>query len=178
MYHARASSRERARAPRRRRPPLTRPTPAPPRSLKNESVAGSHAHLWAGDRTNHVLSDADATLLIHVPFREPVRLSGLIFDAPPELAPTHVRVYVNARSMGFDDVDATEPAAVIALGEGDLGAAIKVRPAKFHAVSDLFIFCERAEGGKVALSKLGFLGAPVGGTDVSKLKDAHGHSHE
>ena len=113
-----------------------------------------------------------------MPFREPVRLSGLIFDAPPELSPTHVRVYVNARSMGFDDVDATEPAAVIALGEGDLGAAVKVRPAKFNAVSDLFIFCERAEGGKVALSKLGFLGAPVGGTDVSKLKDAHGHSHE
>ena len=135
----------------------------------NESVAGSHSHLWAGDRTNAVISDADATLIIFVPFREPVRLSSIIIDAPPASAPTSVRLYVNTK-VGFDDIDSTEPAALILIGEGDLGQAIKVRPVKFNGVNELFIFVERVDADRVSISKLAFLGVAVQGTDVAKIQ--------
>ena len=135
----------------------------------NESVAGSHSHLWAGDRTNAVVSDADATLIIFVPFREPVRLSAIIIDAPPATSPTSVRLFVN-KKVGFDDIDSTEPAALILIGEGDLGQPIKVRPAKFNSVNELFIFVERVDAAHVSLSKLAFIGVAVQGTDVAKIQ--------
>lgn len=136
----------------------------------NESVAGSHSHLWNGDRSNAVLSNADATLIVFVPFRESVRLSAIIIDAPPSLAPSSVRLFVNAKALGFDDVETTEPAALILVGEGDLGSPIKLRPSKFNAVNELFIYIEREGAEKVSISKIAFIGAAMQSTDVSKIK--------
>ena len=135
----------------------------------NESVSGSHSHLWEGDRTNAIHSDVGASLIIFVPFRESVRLNAVIIDAPPSTAPTSVRLYVNAK-VGFDDIDGTEPAALILMGEGDLGQPIKVRPVKFNSVNELYIFVERADAYKVSLSKLSFHGQAAQGTDVSKIQ--------
>jgi hypothetical protein len=142
----------------------------------NESVAASHSHLFEGDRTNHVLSDADASLLIFVPFRDPVRLSAVVIDAPPALFPTSVKLFVNAKAMGFDDAESAEPSALLLLGEGDLGAPIKLRPAKMGGVFSLHVYATREGGEKVALSKLAFFGTPMQVANVANIK-AVAHEH-
>lgn len=77
----------------------------------NEKVAGSHEHLWAGDTTNACRSDADATLLLLLPFREMLRLSAIVVDGPAADAPTTVKVWANRAVMSFDDVG-DEPSQV------------------------------------------------------------------
>ncbi len=139
----------------------------------NESVPGSHSTLWPGDRSTAVVSDADATLIIFVPFRESVHISSIIIDAPLASSPTSVRLFVNSK-VGFDDVESTEPAALIRIADGDLGQPIKVRPTKFNGVNYLYIYFERADDTRVAVSKLAFIGTAVQKIDVTKLRGGMG----
>ena len=135
----------------------------------NERVSGSASHLWCGDRTNCVSSDADSQLLIYVPFTEAVRLSKISLDAAPDFAPTTVKIWANKKAMAFDDVD-SEPTAMLRLSPGDLGTLIRLPVIKFNAVTSLYIFVERDDADHVELSSLKFQGVVAqGGADVSKI---------
>ena len=137
----------------------------------NERVSGSASHLWCGDRTNCVASDADAQLIVFVPFREPVRLSGIAIDATPDFAPTTVKIFANKKALSFDDVD-SEPTFLLRLSiPGDLATVIRLPVTKFNAVTSLFIFVERDDADHVELSSLKFQGVQTqGGADVSQIK--------
>jgi hypothetical protein len=137
----------------------------------NEAKAGSHENLFQGDSSLACSSDADATLLIFLSLREPLRLSGLILEAPEEaLAPTTVKVFINRPAMTFDDVEGAEPAATFELAPKDFGSVLKLKPMKFSHVGSMFVYAEREGAEVVALSKLALIGSAVGGTDVSAIK--------
>ncbi len=118
------------------------------------------------------MSDVDSQLLVCVVFREAVRLAAVAVDGPPETAPTTVKLYANRQTMTFDDVESTEPDAVLRLGAGDLGEPVKVRPPqRFSAVGSVFVFVERDDAAVVTLSALKFFGAvAAGGANVSNIK--------
>jgi hypothetical protein len=138
----------------------------------NERVSGSASHLWCGDRTNCVASGTDAQLIVHVPFREPVRLSGIAIDATPDFAPTTVKIYANKKALSFGDIDSEQPTFLLRLTiPGDLATIIRLPVTKFNAVTSLFIFVERDDADHVELSSLKFHGVQTqGGADVSQIK--------
>jgi hypothetical protein len=129
--------------------------------------AHSHANLWVGDRRLVLRSDVDAQLLLHVPFHNTLRLSGLALDAPPDEAPTVIKVWVNLPTLGFEEVDDVEPAQVLHLTAADVGEGARVLPLKlvrFNKVNSLHIFLEREGADKVALASLRLLGSAVEAT--------------
>lgn len=57
-------------------------------------------------------SAADSQLLLHLPFKQTVRLTALTLDAPEDAAPTLARLYVNRPTLGFEDLEDVEPTQV------------------------------------------------------------------
>lgn len=99
-----------------------------------------------------------------------MRLSAITIDAPPDAAPTTVKLFANRHAFTFDNID-TEPDALLRLDVGDLGKPVALRPAKFASVTSLHIFFERDEADVVAVSKLAFAGTvTLGGANVSNIK--------
>ena len=133
----------------------------------NEMRAHSQANLFVGDRRLVCRSDVDGQLLLHVPFNNTLRLSALQLDAPADEAPTLVKVWVNAPTLGFEDVDSVEPAQTLTLAAGDVGEGARLLPLKlvrFTKVNSLHLLLEREGADKVAVSSIKFVGSTVEGT--------------
>jgi hypothetical protein len=139
-------------------------------------------------------SDADAQLIVFVPFQQGVRIASIVVEAPAGEGPSVVKVWANRATLGFDDVEAIEPAQEFAPSEGDVspssaaggggggaasGAAapgFRLKSTRFPVVHNLFLFFDRADADAVAISKLAFFGSPVQAADVSAIK-AQAHEH-
>jgi hypothetical protein len=136
----------------------------------NEMKQHSHANLFVGDRRLVVRSDVDGQLLLHVPFTNTLRLSGLQLDAPDGEAPTRVKIWVNAPTLGFEEVDDVEPAQTLQLAAGDVGEGARLlplKPVRFNKVDSLHVLLEREGADKVAVSSIKFVGGTVEGRTKS-----------
>ena len=151
----------------------------------NASPASPASNLFVGDARVVLRSATDSQLLLYVPFKNTVRLSGLVLDAGGATdAPTRVKLFVNIPAMGFGDVDA-EPAQELAVADADCaggGRELKLKLTRFGRVSSLHIFLEREGADTVSLSSFRFLGSLVDATgDLAKLgkteEGGHGHAH-
>ena len=142
-------------------------------ALNNSTDA---AHVLQGDASLVCRSDADAQLIIGLAFTQTVRLSGISLGAPLGAEqPRVLKVYVNRPALGFEDVSDVEPAQAFALADADLaaGAQLRLKVAKFNAVTQLHLFVEGADGAdRVAVSSLKFFGhlAQGSGADWAQLK--------
>jgi len=141
-------------------------------ALNNSTDA---AHVFQGGATLVCRSDADAQLILCVPFSQTVRLTGLAVGAPLGAeAPATLKIFVNRPALGFEDVGDVEPAQAFTLTDADLGedTQLKLKVAKFTAVNSLHLFVEGADGAdRVAVSSLRFFGhlAQGGGADYKQL---------
>ena len=130
------------------------------------------SNLFVPDAKLVVRSDADSQLLLAIPFNQTVKLSAIIIDAPAEQRPTVAKLYVNRPALGFDELDDIEPTQKLALRAEDVagGREVKLKFVSFTRVNSLHVFLDAEGGDVVAVSSLRFVGAPVAGTDMSKLK--------
>lgn len=106
----------------------------------NEQSAHPHANLFNPDERFVLRSDADEQLLLHVPFKEIVKVYSVTIKAAPGVSmPTSVKVFVNLPTLGFDEAEDTKPAQAIDLKPEDLeaGNPILLRFVKFQAVNNL-----------------------------------------
>jgi hypothetical protein len=117
-------------------------------------------NLFNDDARFVVRSDADEQLIVHVPFIEPVNISGVSIVTPDgETAPTEVQIYANNTTLDFDDAGEVPATAKFALGAAErTGEQLKLEFVKFQRVHHLAFFFdnhqEDAEVTEVASIKI------------------------
>lgn len=127
---------------------------------------------------NKTESDTDEQLLIHIPFTQRVKLSGVAFAAPSDgKGPKSVKLFINRPSVGFTDAESTPCAAELSLSPSDLsdgeaGKTIALKPARFTGVDVLSIFIESNQGDEetTVLSRLTLFGSAGETFDVAAIK--------
>jgi hypothetical protein len=127
-------------------------------------------------------SDTDEQLLLHIPFTQKVKLTGIAFAAPPSSAatkgPKSVKLFVNRPHVGFSDAESTPAAAELSLTAADLedgegaGKTLPLKPARFTGVDVLSIFVESNQGDEetTVLSRLTLFGSAGDTFDVAQIK--------
>ncbi|KAJ9467623.1 Thioredoxin-like protein 1 [Diplonema papillatum] len=135
----------------------------------------SNLFLGAGSKTAGTVlcSDVDEELLITVPFREKVKVYAIEFTAPNDgRKPSHVKVFMNAANLGFEDCEEAIPAQEAELSWTPAGdeqkAILHTRFVKFQNVDSisLYITSNTEDAPVTCLSGLTFLGQPMGSTAV------------
>ncbi|OQR94263.1 thioredoxin-like protein [Achlya hypogyna] len=146
----------------------------------NEDPSHNFGNLFIGDGTLLLKSEADEQLIIHVEFKEAVKLHSIALKAPnDDTAPRVLKLFVNRNNLGFSDVVDIEPVQQIELSQEqlDAGSPIELRFVKFQRVTALTLFVEENNGGDIStLSSLRFFGEPIAGTNMNDLKSS-GHDH-
>eukprot|EP00455_Lapot_gusevi_P033758 TRINITY_DN369_c0_g1_i1.p1 TRINITY_DN369_c0_g1~~TRINITY_DN369_c0_g1_i1.p1 ORF type:complete len:177 (-),score=55.99 TRINITY_DN369_c0_g1_i1:150-680(-) len=128
----------------------------------------------------YVKSDADAELLITIPFKSAVKIASISFRATvahPSLAdasgPKNVKLFVNNANIGFAEA-ADEPA----VQEFDLkpahldGSPLELRFVKFQNVHTLTVFVasNQQDSPSTYLSQIALSGQSIQGMNVSEIK--------
>lgn len=150
---------------------------------RNENPNFPMSNLFIGDSRLGCKSDADEQLIIHIAFKEFVKIKTLQFiefngGQDPELNPTTVKLFVNRNNLGFEDIDDVEPTQVLELTAEQLkettessSAAIPTKYVKFQRTKTLTIFIEDNNGGEItALGGLKLMGRTVATTNMSEFK--------
>lgn len=122
-------------------------------------------------------SDTDEQLLIHIPFNQAVRLSGILIKGSSDShakAPKTVKLFVNQPTIGFADAASLTAVEEFELSSPQLdGEVVMLRPVKFSRVNCLTLFIADNQGGEeeTAIEKLALLGTPGDVMDVTQIKD-------
>mmetsp|Transcript_15145 Transcript_15145/g.29437 ORF Transcript_15145/g.29437 Transcript_15145/m.29437 type:complete len:165 (-) Transcript_15145:1050-1544(-) len=131
-------------------------------------------NLYNSDERSELRSDADDQLIVHFAFSEKVKLTSMNIVAPKnEMRPSHIKLFTNQVSVGFEDIDSIPAALEMDLEDEDVaeGKIIPLRVVKFNKLDSVTLFVESSEGGDIAaLSSVKFFGEAVQGTNMSELK--------
>lgn len=123
--------------------------------------------------TSIVRSDLDAQLLFLIPFKQPVRLTGISLRGVDGEAPTVLKVFAGKTTFAFDDVSSTPATASFALTAATSGKTLSfISPGiKFPAaVSSIAIFVDGDGAETTALESLTLWGTLAAqGADLSNL---------
>lgn len=70
----------------------------------NEDLAAPHSNLFIGDDALVLTSNADEQLLLHLSFRQTIKLTSIAFGCPgDESCPDTVHLFVNKTNLGFSE---------------------------------------------------------------------------
>lgn len=122
-------------------------------------------------------SDTDEQILIHIPFQQSVRLSGIVIKSTgdPGTAPRQVKLFVNNNVIGFAEATESTPAYALDLNEDQVsGETIITLPVvKFKNVNCLTFFVETNmdNGDTTTLEKIVILGEQGQKFDVANIQD-------
>ena len=122
-------------------------------------------------------SAADEQLLLHIPFQQSARLSGIVIKSTkvPESAPHVVKMFVNRPTIGFAEAMESDPTWKIELTEEQLRGdnPITLPVVKFRVVNCLTIFIESNIGDTDVsiVEKIVIVGESVQGMDIGSIKD-------
>jgi hypothetical protein len=115
---------------------------------------------------NSVLrSDCDAQLLITVPLREAVKLSGIAFRAASD-GPKTVRMFVNQPNLDFAEAESTKPNVEIVLKADDLKGVVKeLKMVKFQNCTSVtfYIVDNQTDADKTNVSRISLFGSVQAG---------------
>ena len=131
-------------------------------------------NLTMGDESLALESDADEQLLLHIGFRQTLKLSKLTLGLPlDDACPAQISLFVNKNSPGFDDVE-DEKVAFSGAIDRDAGTVTFSLPAvKFNRVDSVSIFVSENHGADTSsMHKIKFEGSSVMNTDVSKIHES------
>ncbi len=74
----------------------------------NEAPSGPYSHLFVGDHTLALKSDADEQLLLHIEFNQTYNLTQLVFGLPGDSSCPHtIKMFANKKELGFSDAPGT-----------------------------------------------------------------------
>jgi PITH domain len=146
---------------------------------RNQAPGFTMTNLFIGDSRLGCKSDADEQLILHISFKDFVRIKSIKFVAfnngeDPECNPSTVKLYVNRNNLGFEDIDDVEPTQVLNLTSEDLRESsepMMTKFVKFQRVKTLTIFVEDNNGGDVsALGSIKLLGRTVATMNMNEFK--------
>merc|ERR1711976_84755 len=128
-------------------------------------------------------SDCDEQLIICIAFNQNVKLHSLKLNGPPEKGPKTVKLFLNQpRTLDFDSAEGMEPVQQLDLSPEDIenGAIVPLRYLKFQNVQNITLFVRDNQGGEetTQLDYLGFIGTPVGTTNMAEFKRVAGKKGE
>ena len=131
-------------------------------------------NLTMGDATLALESDADEQLLLHIGFRQTLKLTKLTLGLPSDdTCPSQVSLYVNKNSPGFTDVEEEKGVFSGTIDEGAGTVTFNLPAYKFNNCESVSIFVGENHGGDItSLHKLNFEGTSVMNTDVSKIHES------
>ncbi|CAK4082738.1 unnamed protein product [Aphanomyces euteiches] len=146
----------------------------------NEDPSFGYNNLFIGDDTLLLKSEADEQLLIHLEFKDAVKIHSISVKAPhDDSAPSMIKLFVNRNNLGFSDVTDIEPTQKLEWTQDQLqtGTPVELRFVKFQRVTSLTIFVEENHGAETsALSSIKLFGESIQGTNMNDLKSqAHDH---
>eukprot|EP01031_Cornospumella_fuschlensis_P046352 gene46352-56758_t len=148
----------------------------------NESAPQEYTHLFAGDHTLALKSDADEQLLLHLAFNQTVALKQIVFGVPSDgTCPNNVKLFINKNSLGFSDASDTPPTQTITLSPSaepnGSRVTINLNAAKWQRTDSITIFVEDNHGADISsLFSIKVYGSTVHNFDVSKIHST-GHEH-
>jgi len=153
-------------------------------SCLNESLEHSFKSIVALKRRNtsaaFLSSDADEQLLLNVPFNQAVRIRSIRIQCNSRSAgPKKLKLVINKKSVGFEDVeDAEEPAITqtLDLSQADVseGKSVALRFVRFQSVNSLHIFVQSNQEGddETRIDSIDIFGIPVETTkDLKGLRN-------
>lgn len=136
-----------------------------------QASSNSVSGLLAG--TSVVRSDLDAQLLFIIPFKQPVRLTGICLRGSDGEGPSELKVFAGKSTFAFDDVSSTPATASFALSAASAGKTLSfLAPGiKFPgAVTSVAIFVDSDGAETTALESLTLFGTLAAqGADLSNL---------
>ena len=121
-------------------------------------------------------SDCDAQLLITVPVREALKLSGIAFRAASggdASGPKTIKLFVNQPNLDFSEAESTKATHELVLKAADLkGAVQELKLVKFQSVNSITIFIVDNQAGtdKTCLSRITLYGSVQAGTNMKEFK--------
>lgn len=138
------------------------------------------ANLFMGDHTLYVASDTDEQLIIHIEFREHVKIVGMDIVGPADHGPLTVHLFANTNgSLSFSNVEDMKATQTLNMTQEDLQAdsITNLYQVKFQRVSSLTIFIEDNQENEESthLSKLRLFGCPIAGTNMAEFKKVGWH---
>lgn len=95
-------------------------------------------------------SDVDEQLLITIPFRNAVKLRGIVFETSEgkedeSSGPKEIRLFVDNQNLDFSDAEDAKSTQDLVLTEGDLlGKEVKLNFVKFQCVHNITLFIKYA----------------------------------
>jgi len=143
----------------------------------NEAADHTLAHALAtefrADTGKFLQSDADAQLLIHVVFKEKVKISGIKITAPAESGPASLKFFANSPSMDFSEADDEKGTEVLPLTAADLLSTAKPIALRYvikAQVEQLWIFvpCNLSGTDNTVIQRIQLLGKPAVSHEGSK----------
>lgn len=79
----------------------------------NESKPNQHQHLFVGDSTLGLKSDADGQLIMHLAFKQTCKLTSLVLGVPGDgSCPSTVKLFANVNHLGFQEASSKRFAAL------------------------------------------------------------------
>ncbi|KAK8832620.1 hypothetical protein WA577_004879 [Blastocystis sp. JDR] len=127
-------------------------------------TAESNPEFLFGKYLNVIESRADPQIIL-IPFKEPVKLFSVSFEAPnDESAPTEVALYANVTDVSFSDVDSLVPTECFSLSEEDVNpiTSNKLKPLKWNNITSVVVFIKENRGSfSTCLGKIRFFGKPT-----------------
>lgn len=131
-------------------------------------------NLTIGDHTLSLESDADEQLLLHICFKQTLKLEKMTLGLPVgDACPAQISLFVNKNNPGFDDV-MDEKGTFSGTIERNAGTITFSLPAvKFNRVDSISIFVSENHGADASsMHMIKFEGSSVMNTDVSKIHES------
>lgn len=137
---------------------------------RNEAAGFPMTNLFIGDSRLGCKSDADEQLIIHVAFKEFVKIRSIKLTEynngmDPECNPSKIHIFVNRTNIGFEDWEDVDPTQTLHLTTEQLKESadpISLKYVKYQRVKNLTFFIEDNQGGEVsALGGMKLFGKPV-----------------
>eukprot|EP00967_Tisochrysis_lutea_P078168 scaffold106343_cov30-Tisochrysis_lutea.AAC.1 len=122
-----------------------------------------------------------ALLLITIAFKSTTKVHSFQIDAPDDdRAPKGVKLFVNCKTLGFDDAESRPAEQELELTPEQFGSRIELRFVKFQSVQTLtfFIHSNQGDGDVSAISGLRLWGTSVATTNMSEFKRVAGEKGE
>ncbi|KAJ7644418.1 galactose-binding domain-like protein [Roridomyces roridus] len=112
------------------------------------------------DEEKSIESDADDSMILHIPFTGSVRLRSLLLKTgPADQTPAKVVLYSNQGNFDFEDVAEKTPAQEFEVAQGREVGEYALRTVKFSNLSSVSLFFPRSQGAdSIKIFYVGFLG--------------------
>jgi hypothetical protein len=134
------------------------------------------ALLFSEANQRGIQSDIDPQLLVSIPFRHPVRLSGIQFsydqDTDPAAIPESIKLFSNRVSLGFSDAESLPALQTLSHSEIVSGEIVPLKLALFQNVVSLQVFVDNNKGcvDKSVLGNIRLFGSLAEKMDMREFK--------